>query len=330
MPTDWVGEFGGTTWTRTTDPDGTPGDWYLHLFTPEQPDLNWDHPVVRAEFEDILRFWFDRGVDGIRIDSAALLIKDRDLPAVVEGRPHPFHDLDEVHEVYRAWRRISDGYPGRALIGEVWMPEVERFANYLRPDELHAAFNFDFLGCAWEPAPMRECIDRTLDAHAGDRRPGHLGAVQPRRHPARHPVRPPADHLQLRQQPRRQPGRPGARHPPGARRRPALAVTARRHLRLSGRGAGALGEREHPGRAVAGSDVDPPRAQPGRLPGAAAVERRRAAVRLLDRGAVAAAAAGVEGPHGPGPDRRPELDAGALPRPRSGCAAPSRACTGPP
>jgi alpha-glucosidase len=160
MPTDWEGEFGGTTWTRTPD-----GAWYLHLFTPQQPDLNWDHPRVRAEFEDILRFWFDRGVDGIRIDSAALLFKDRGLPPVVDGQPHPFHDLDQVHEVYRAWRRISDSYPDRALIGEVWMPEVERFANYLRPDELHAAFNFDFLGCAWEPRLMRECIDRTLDAH---------------------------------------------------------------------------------------------------------------------------------------------------------------------
>ena len=166
MPTDWVGEFGGSTWTRTTNPDGTPGDWYLHLFTPEQPDLDWDHPAVRAEFEDILRFWFDRGVDGIRIDSAALLFKDRDLPAVVEGQRHPFHDLDEVHDVYRAWRRVADEYPSRALIGEVWMPEVDRFANYLRPDELHAAFNFDFLGCAWDPRLMRECIDRTLHAHA--------------------------------------------------------------------------------------------------------------------------------------------------------------------
>jgi alpha-glucosidase len=162
MPTDWVGEFGGTTWTRTPD-----GAWYLHLFTPEQPDLNWDHPLVRAEFEDILRFWFDRGVDGIRIDSAALLFKDRSLPPVVDGQPHPFHDLDEVHDVYRSWRRIADAYPGdRALIGEVWMPEVERFANYLRPDELHAAFNFDFLGCAWDAGLMRACIDRTLDAHA--------------------------------------------------------------------------------------------------------------------------------------------------------------------
>ena len=162
MPTDWRGEFGGTTWTRAPD-----GDWYLHLFTPEQPDLNWEHPHVRAEFESILRFWFDRGVDGIRIDSAALLLKDPALPPVVEGLRHPYHDLDGVHDVYRAWRRIADAYAGdRALIGEVWMPEADRFANYLRSDELHAAFNFDFLGCAWDPTLMRECVDRTLDAHA--------------------------------------------------------------------------------------------------------------------------------------------------------------------
>lgn len=167
MPTGWRGEFGGTTWTRTKNPDGTPGDWYLHLFTPEQPDLNWEHPDVRAEFESILRFWFDRGVDGIRIDSAALLFKDAALPEVADGAPHPFHDLDAVHDVYRAWRRVADSYgSGKALIGEVWMPEVERFANYLRPDELHAAFNFDFLGCAWDATLMRECVDRTLHAHA--------------------------------------------------------------------------------------------------------------------------------------------------------------------
>jgi alpha-glucosidase len=167
MPTDWRGEFGGTTWTRTTNPDGTPGEWYLHLFTAEQPDFNWDHPKVRAEFESILRFWFDRGVDGIRIDSAALLIKDPTLPEVDAAPLHPFHDLDPVHDVYRSWRRIADEYPGeRALIGEVWMPDAERFTNYLRPDEMHAAFNFDFLGCAWDPELLRACIDRTLEAHA--------------------------------------------------------------------------------------------------------------------------------------------------------------------
>ena len=166
-PTDWTGEFGGPTWTRTTDPDGTPGDWYLHLFAPQQPDFNWDHPRVRAEFEDILRFWFDRGVDGIRIDSAGLLVKDGTLPEVHPDRPHPFRDQDGVHDVYRAWRRIADSYPGgRALVGEVWLPDRQRFANYLRPDELHTAFNFDFLGCAWDATALRDSIDGTLAAHA--------------------------------------------------------------------------------------------------------------------------------------------------------------------
>ncbi|OWV00896.1 alpha-glucosidase [Micromonospora wenchangensis] len=166
-PTDWTGEFGGPTWTRTTDPDGTPGDWYLHLFAPQQPDFNWDHPRVRAEFEAILRFWFDRGVDGIRIDSAGLLVKDGTLPEVHPDRPHPFHDRDGVHDIYRAWRRIADSYPGgRALVGEVWLPDRQRFADYLRPDELHTAFNFDFLGCAWDAAALRESIDGTLGAHA--------------------------------------------------------------------------------------------------------------------------------------------------------------------
>nr|MDT0661732.1 glycoside hydrolase family 13 protein [Micromonospora sp. DSM 115978] len=166
-PTDWVSQFGGDTWTRTTNPDGSPGDWYLHLFAAEQPDLNWDHPTVRAEFADILRFWFDRGVDGIRIDSAALLVKDPSLPAVTEGTASPFVDLDGVHDIYRSWRRIADGYPGdRALIGEVWLPDRVRFANYLRPDELHAAFNFDFLGCAWDADALRECVDGTIAAHA--------------------------------------------------------------------------------------------------------------------------------------------------------------------
>ncbi|MEV0391956.1 glycoside hydrolase family 13 protein [Polymorphospora rubra] len=166
-PNNWRSEFGGGTWTRTTDPDGTPGDWYLHLFSPEQPDLNWDHPKVRAEFESILRFWLDRGVDGVRIDSAALLLKHPALPDHHDDRPSPYVDLDEVHDVYRSWRRITDGYPGdRILIGEVWLPDTRRFADYLRPDELHTAFNFEFLGCAWDPELLRACVDATLEAHA--------------------------------------------------------------------------------------------------------------------------------------------------------------------
>jgi alpha-glucosidase len=170
MPTTWPSNFSGTTWTRTTDPDGTPGEWYLHLFSAHQPDLNWNHPDVRREHEEILRFWFDRGVAGVRIDSAALLVKDPTLPEVpVDPAPgdHPTVDRDELHDIYRSWRAIADSYPGsRILVGEIWLPDMGRFARYLRPDELHTAFNFDFLGRPWEAASLRESIDTTIAAHA--------------------------------------------------------------------------------------------------------------------------------------------------------------------
>ncbi|AXI76715.1 glycoside hydrolase family 13 protein [Peterkaempfera bronchialis] len=167
-PNDWVSEFGGVPWTRTTDPDGTPGDWYLHLFATQQPDLNWDHPEVRAEYEDVLRFWFDRGAAGVRIDSAALLAKDPALPDFTPGTdPHPFVDREELHTIYRSWRRIADSYADpRVLIGEVWLPDAERFVRYLRPDELHTAFNFDFLTRPWEAEALRASIDTTLALHA--------------------------------------------------------------------------------------------------------------------------------------------------------------------
>lgn len=167
IPTHWVSSFQGETWTRTTNPDGTPGEWYLHMFTPEQPDLNWNHPDVRREHEDILRFWFDRGVAGVRIDSAALLIKDPDLPEVGEKPDHPTEDRDELHDVYRSWRAIADSYPGtRVLVGEIWVPDIVRFTNYLRPDEMHTAFNFDFLARPWGAESFRDSITATLAAHA--------------------------------------------------------------------------------------------------------------------------------------------------------------------
>ena len=167
MPTQWVSDFQGSTWTRTTNPDGTPGEWYLHLFAPQQPDVNWSHPDVRAEFEDVLRFWFDRGVAGIRIDSAALLIKDGDLPEYDESPDqHPHVDRDEIHDVYRAWRKVADSYAGtRVLVGEVWLQDKARFAQYLRPDEMHTAFNFDFMARPWDAKQLRESIDMTLAAH---------------------------------------------------------------------------------------------------------------------------------------------------------------------
>jgi alpha-glucosidase len=165
-PNGWRSIFGGPAWTRTTSPDGTPGEWYLHLFAPEQPDFNWANPEVRAEFEDILRFWFDRGADGIRIDSAALLTKDPALPETEPGDPSPYTDRDDVHDIYRSWRAVAGEYSGRVLIGEIWLADAHRFASYLRPDELHTVFNFPYLCCPWDAGPLREVIDSTLAFHA--------------------------------------------------------------------------------------------------------------------------------------------------------------------
>ena len=169
-PNGWNSIFGGSAWTRTAGPEGEPGEWYLHLFTPQQPDLNWDHPDVRAEHEQVLRFWFDRGAAGVRIDSAALLAKDAALPELDdEPAPgqHPTTDRDEVHDIYRSWRRVADSYlDAKALVGEVWLPDIDRFTRYLRSDEMHTAFNFDFLARPWDAASLRASIDGTLSAHA--------------------------------------------------------------------------------------------------------------------------------------------------------------------
>jgi alpha-glucosidase len=165
-PNDWQSLFGGSAWTRT----GEQGEWYLHLFAPEQPDFNWSDAAVRREFEDVLRFWFDRGADGVRIDSAALLTKDPSLPEVspdtLPGPGHPYTDRDDVHEIYRSWRRVADEYPARVLIGEVWIPDAARLARYIGPGELHTVFNFPFLSCPWDAAALRSVIDETLEVHA--------------------------------------------------------------------------------------------------------------------------------------------------------------------
>ncbi|MGI5467329.1 glycoside hydrolase family 13 protein [Streptomyces sp. CA-132043] len=168
-PNDWRSCFGGRAWTRVPD-----GQWYLHLFAPEQPDLNWDHPDVLAEFEDILRFWFRRGVDGFRIDVAHGLVKHPELPDLpalpapadrVPGQhlDHPHWDRDEVHEIYRAWRRVADEFPGdRAFVAEAWADTPERLAAYVRQDGLHTAFNFDFLMASWDAKELRAVIDHSL------------------------------------------------------------------------------------------------------------------------------------------------------------------------
>ncbi|MFG2296574.1 glycoside hydrolase family 13 protein [Streptomyces sp. NPDC048603] len=167
-PNDWESIFGGPAWTRVED-----GEWYLHLFAPEQPDFNWDHPAVQDEFRSILRFWLDLGTDGFRVDVAHGLVKAPGLPDIgardqlklLGNDVMPFFDQDGVHEIYRSWRRILDEYEGdRVLVAEAWTPTVERTARYVRPDEMHQAFNFQYLTTDWDAAALREVIDGSLEA----------------------------------------------------------------------------------------------------------------------------------------------------------------------
>ena len=172
-PNDWQSVFGGDAWTRILEPDGTPGQWYLHLFDRKQPDLNWHNAVVRSEFEDILRFWLDRGVDGFRVDVAHGLVKAAGLPDwrgsmnmldmsdAPQGHP-PMWDQDGVHEIYHDWRKILDSYDGqRAMCAEAWVEPPERAARYVRADEFQQAFNFDFLTTPWRAADLRASIERS-------------------------------------------------------------------------------------------------------------------------------------------------------------------------
>ncbi|MFF8269281.1 glycoside hydrolase family 13 protein [Streptomyces sp. NPDC016562] len=167
-PNDWESVFGGPAWTRVAD-----GAWYLHLFAPEQPDLNWEHPEVAEEFTSVLRFWLDLGVDGFRVDVAHGMVKAPGMPDIGRGaqatligtEPLPFFDQDGVHEIHRAWRRLLDSYEGARIgVAEAWAPTSERLALYVRPDELHQAFNFRFLNCPWETGAMRTVIDESLAA----------------------------------------------------------------------------------------------------------------------------------------------------------------------
>ncbi|MGQ7297837.1 glycoside hydrolase family 13 protein [Quadrisphaera sp. KR29] len=167
-PNDWDSSFRGPAWTRSLDPaTGEPGEWYLHLFAPEQPDLDWGNPEVRAELLGVLRFWFDRGVDGFRVDVAHGLAKAPGLPDA-EGadrrtEAHPGWDQDEVHEVYRAWRALADSYdPPRVFVAEAWVARRERLPLYVRPDELHSAFAFEPLHVAWREGPWRRVVEREL------------------------------------------------------------------------------------------------------------------------------------------------------------------------
>ncbi|WP_025733984.1 glycoside hydrolase family 13 protein [Carnimonas nigrificans] len=167
-PNNWQSVFGGDAWTR---PEGQK-QWYLHIFDTKQPDFNWQNPEVRAEFESVLRFWLDRGVDGFRVDVAHGLVKEEGLPdfdeeyqqSMVEGgNQGPMWDQDGVHDIYRDWRKVLNEYDGdRMMVAEAWVKPQERLALYIRSDEMQQAFNFDYLLAHWDAAEVRHLIDESL------------------------------------------------------------------------------------------------------------------------------------------------------------------------
>lgn len=171
-PNNWVSIFGGPAWDRVTEADGTPGQWYLHIFAREQPDLNWENPEVFDDLEKTLRFWLDRGVDGFRIDVAHGMAKPADLPdmdveaagLLVNRDDDPRFNNYAVHDIHRKIRAVIDDYPGAANVGEIWVDDNERFAEYLRPDELHLGFNFRLAKAPFDADSIRDAIENSLDA----------------------------------------------------------------------------------------------------------------------------------------------------------------------
>ena len=181
-PNNWISLFRGPSWTRVAD-----GQWYLHLFDSSQPDLNWENPDVAADFEKTLRFWLDLGADGFRIDVAhgcvkeELLVDHRNpnrlidalrldfLDITTEERAGllsdvPFFDREGIHEVYRKWRKIFDSYAGeRMSVAEAFVYPSSRAARYVRSDELHQVFNFNFMMLGWDARAMSESIKITLE-----------------------------------------------------------------------------------------------------------------------------------------------------------------------
>lgn len=190
-PNNWPSVFGGDGWTRVTEADGTPGQWYLHIFDTTQPDYDWSNPEVGDEFASILEFWCDRGVDGFRVDVAHGLVKEEGLPdwdgpmqmmdasdmsaeaalplgeeesvrihETGDGARPPMWDQEGVHDIYRRWRSLLDEQPSpaRILCAEAWVKPESRLARYVRSDEMHQAFNFDFLDTHWKAAALREVI----------------------------------------------------------------------------------------------------------------------------------------------------------------------------
>jgi alpha-glucosidase len=185
-PCNWNSLFGGPAWTQVPGKNGKSGEWYLHLFDSSQPDLNWENQDIKEDFEKTLRFWLDLGVDGFRIDVAHGLVKDKFIdhrnPAKLSAALRvdsidvskaeridylsdmPFFDQEGVHEIYKSWRKILDSYePERMSVAEVFVYPANRIARYVRPGELHQAFNFDFLLVDWDKQSIINAITNSID-----------------------------------------------------------------------------------------------------------------------------------------------------------------------
>ena len=185
-PNNWPSVFGGNAWTRTTNADGTPGQWYLHIFDSTQPDFDWSNPKVADMFDDVLRFWLDRGAAGFRIDVAHGMVKRAGLPDIkvinttmggaqaeevltieeLEAST-PFWGQPEVHEINKRWRKVLDEYQDRAMCGEAWIMPLERMATWVRPDEYHQTFNFGYLETPWNKKKMHKVVTDSLAAFGG-------------------------------------------------------------------------------------------------------------------------------------------------------------------
>ena len=178
-PNNWQSIFGGAAWTRITEPDGNPGQWYLHVFDYSQPDMNWEHEDIKKQFDDMLTFWFDRGVEGFRVDAVAVVGKTPGLPDGPDftGRddlkvselatlnPH-FQHREEMRPYWARWRALMDRYeadhPGREIVtvSEAYTPEGPlQLLKYLTPDQFHSSFIFDLMLAPWIPSYVREAVE---------------------------------------------------------------------------------------------------------------------------------------------------------------------------
>jgi alpha-glucosidase len=194
-PNNWESVFGGDAWTRVTNPDGSPGQWYLHLFDKSQPDFDWNNTWVHEQFVDVLRFWLDRGVDGFRVDVAHGMVKAEGLPdwrassdagsmggaggvpltpgiessaesdAASAPASPPYWAQEGVHEIFRDWRRVLDEYEGdRVLVAEAWVDPLSKLALWVREDEMDQAFNFTYLETDWSAPALRKVISDSLES----------------------------------------------------------------------------------------------------------------------------------------------------------------------